>query len=360
MDQHNLGWCPEWDRLVQPHSDQIIARITSRHKHQYKAITTQGTLLNCYIAGKLQHQISVGANLPAVGDWCFLSDIFIDESNAQASKIVSVLPRRSKIARMGAGSDSGEQVLAANVDNLFIVTSVNRDFNINRLRRYLLLSEHGGTRPVIILSKADLDSAEALNDEEQVRQAFPSVECISSSSITLAGLEQIKSLITVGSTSVFVGSSGVGKSTLVNRLTESEVQKTAAVREDDQRGRHTTSGAGLFFAITGGMIIDTAGLREVNVMGDEEDLHKLLPAVNVLAAECKFSNCSHNSEPGCAVLGALESGGLEHDELANYTKLEREIAYSKRKIDQSAANDERKRWKKITVQNRQRKKSDGF
>ena len=358
MDQFNLGWSHEWDRLRQTHAAKTIARITSRHKIQYKAITSSGELLNCYLAGKLLHKSSVGADLPTVGDWCVLSSTFIDETNEPAAKIASVFPRLTKVSRMGVGTDAGEQVLAANVSNLFIVTSLNRDFNIKRIQRYLLLSEHGGTTPIIVLSKADLGTDEALAAEDQVRTAFPDVECISTSAITLVGMEQIRRHLLPGTTSVFVGSSGVGKSTLVNHLTESEVQKTSAVREDDQRGRHTTSGAGLFFAVTGGMIIDTAGLREVQVLADEEDLDRLMPAVSEFASECKFRNCTHKTEPDCAVLDAIAKGGLNGAEFDNYAKLEREIAFSKRKIDQSAANEERKRWKKITVQNRQRKKGE--
>lgn len=353
LDQYQLGWSAAWDQYLEASSIQSFARVTARHKGAYSAMTASAQLLNCFLSGKIQRGSLSNAELPAVGDWCKITEIFSNGGNEPAAKIIEVLPRKSKITRLLAGSETDEQVLAANIDIVFVVTSVNRDFNINRLRRYVLLAEHGNARPVIILSKADLlDNPSEIREE--LNRVFPKVEYIMTSSISLSGIEQIEKLLSAGTSAVFVGSSGVGKSTLVNTLLSEKVQKTQEVRADDQRGKHTTSSSGLFFTANGGIIIDTPGLREVQVVADSDDLDRMMPAVGSLAVTCKFTNCTHTNEPECAVQAALIQGSLQEEELASYSKLERELAFSKRKLDQRLASDERKKWKKSASQSRQR------
>lgn len=259
------------------------------------------------------------------------------------------MPRYSKIARR-AVELGDEQILAANVDFVFIVTAANRDFNINRIRRYLLLADRGACQPILVLSKYDLTGGDALFLEE-LACAFPHVPAIATSIVYDSGFQTIKRCLTAGQTGVFVGSSGVGKSTLINKLVESDMQATGKTR-GDEKGRHTTSGAALFFLEGGGMIIDTPGLREVGLVGETDQLDAAMPSVPELASGCRFSDCSHTSEPGCAVQDALASGGLDETEYGTYKKLVRELAYTERKNDRRLAAQERKRWKQIEMNNR--------
>lgn len=368
MDKYALGW-PRvgyhhvFDEQSRIQHDQRLVRISARYKTSYHALTTSGELLNCHLPGKMFHSAFADSELPAVGDWCVVGDRFVDQTNEQAAQICEVLPRRSKIARMGCGTDGGEQVLAANVDVVFIVTSASRDFNINRLRRFVLLAAHGNARAVIVLSKVDLLSDSAnheLRDSlvEVIKNEFHSIDFLATSSHDMFGIEAVSDKLTSGVTAVFVGSSGVGKSTLVNILIGQNVQKTKEIRHDVQKGRHTTSASQLFFMPKGGIIIDTPGLREVGLIADEVDLESVAPSVNQFASQCRFRDCSHTSEPDCAVQGALDGGELPQEELDVYVQMEREAAYNRRKLDSRLAQEERKRWKKITVQNRREKKAD--
>jgi len=359
VDQYTLGWSSEWDHYLNTCSLEAIVRITARHKNQYRALTANGQQLNCHLSGKLLHQSMLDSDLPAVGDWCVVGELHADASNERAATIHQVLPRRSKLSRKMAGATSDEQVLAANIDYVFVVTSVNHDFNINRLQRYVLLATYGRTKPLIVLSKIDVLNSPVTPYVDQLSCAFPGVPCIVTSSVSLSGLDDIRQLLAAGKTAVFVGSSGVGKSTLVNALLGGGVQKTAALRENIEKGRHTTSSSGLFFTPAGGMIIDTPGLREVQVLADDQGLAAAYPTVGELALDCKFRDCSHAAEPGCAVLSAAADGELPASDFAAYTKLVRETAYNNRKVDQRLYNEERRRWKRITIDYRRRKNSEG-
>lgn len=354
MDRNSLGWSPSWDQHAERFDNESLVRITARHKGFCQGITATGSRLNCHLSGKMSHEAFTSAQLPAVGDWCVVGVPYLDESNSLAAIVRQLLPRKSVIARMVAGIDADQQVLAANVDYAFLVTSANKNFSINRLRRYMILANHGGVFPIVVLSKIDLaEGGTEWNFVDEVRSAFPEVSIVLTSAMSSTGVDRLRSIPGAGQTAVFLGSSGVGKSTLVNLLLGQDVQSTGAIRENDAKGRHTTSGAGLFFMPNGGMIIDTPGLREVQVQGDEDVLNRLLPSFSELAATCKFGNCGHGSEPGCQVQAALANETLSQDELDNYIKLNRELAYARRKLDRRAAIQERTRWKKIAVQQRQ-------
>jgi ribosome biogenesis GTPase / thiamine phosphate phosphatase len=345
-----------------PHPPQLenfsidsIVRITARHKRFYNALKVNGDAINCHVSGKSLQDLSLQSQFPAVGDWCVVGETFLDESNQPAAVIEHLLPRRSKISRLVAGAETDEQILASNIDLVLILTSVNSDFSINRLRRYVLLAQHGQAQPVIVLSKIDLAAGREWEILEDVQSHFPEVECIIASAVSMIGITPISDMIASGKTAVFVGSSGVGKSTLVNKLLANDIQKIASVRDQDGKGRHTTSGSNLFFTSNGGIIIDTAGLREVQLVGNADDLRDLMPDIHQLAGACKFSDCTHTNEPDCAVLDAINAGSLHSSDLAAYKRMDRELAFARRRLDQKLESAERKRWKKIAVQNRQRK-----
>ena len=359
MDQYTLGWSRKWDHHVKncPHKPQSLARIVARHKEFYSALMPDGTEINGYLSGSWRFNTVFSAELPAVGDWCLLGEEYADQSNQRAAFILEILPRLSQLSRKAAGVESDEQVLAANVDIVIIVTALNKDFNLKRLQRYLLLVEHSGAKPLIVLSKSDLADWNLISSiEEELRCNLPEVDYHLVSSIDGKGVDKIKELISKGKTAVFVGTSGVGKSTLVNAILECNVQSVKEVSKWEHRGRHTTSSSSLFFIEGGGMIIDTPGLREVGLLLDKEDLAALMPTVSELSVNCRYKDCTHSNEPQCAVQAAVETGQLAESEFSNYRDIEREIAYSKRKHDQRLASENRKRWKNIAKNNRRRKK----
>lgn len=354
MDLTKLGWFGEWAAELQHYGPERLVRITARHKGFLTAITSSGRELHCYLPGRLQFQAAAG-ELPVVGDWCALETEFVDESGSPAAAIARVLPRRSKISRLASGHETEEQVLAANVDYCFIVTSANREFNIKRLHRYLLITRRGGAEPVVVLSKIDV-AGNLQTIERELRESFSGLDVIKTSVPDDIGLDEIRNRLRPGKTGAFIGSSGVGKSTLVNALLRRNLQRTREVRENDDHGRHTTSAAALLFLPDGGMIIDTPGLREIHVYGDSEDLERAFENLRVYAQACKFRDCTHTTEPGCAVRAALESGELPREEYENHLKLQKELEHSRRQVDQRAAAKEKKRWKQVTTDMRKKRK----
>jgi ribosome biogenesis GTPase len=357
MSLSSLGWPEEWTAQLQAHGQDKLVRITARHKKSLRAIAADGHELNCYLPGKLQVQQRTDAELPVVGDWCVIGPEFTDASAIQAAMITEILPRRSKISRLAAGREAEEQVLAANVDYCFIVTSANRDFNVKRLQRYVLIARQGNVRPVIVLSKMDVCEDPAVI-EHALQESFAEVPLIKTSMPHATGLPEIRAYLKPGKTGVFLGSSGVGKSTLVNALLDDAVQKIAEIRATDERGRHTTSSALLLSIPDGGMIIDTPGLREIHVFGDESAVEQTFEKLQEFSQACKFRDCTHTAEPGCAVLIALQDGRLERDEYDNHRKLLQEIGHANRQVDQRSATKEKKRWKQITQDVRKQRKPE--
>ncbi len=299
------------------------------------------------LAGRLRHEAELDAAvaLPAVGDWVALSGIGGDAADGSApvtAVVQAVLPRSSAIVRRAPGDhDRPTQVLAANVDLAFLVTSLNRDFNLRRLERYLAVAWDSGARPVVVLSKSDL-AADPTGMRLAAEATAPGVDVVTASAVTGEGLDAVRAALAPGRTAVFLGSSGVGKSSLVNALAGRSLLETAAVREDDARGRHTTTRRQLL-RLGDALVIDTPGLRELG-LADGGGLAEAFDDLESIAATCRFRDCRHDGEPGCAVTAALADGRLAPDRLAALRKLQREARRAELAGDAVARRAERRRW----------------
>ncbi len=335
----SLGWHSRWDTEFVPFAaaGMVAGRVTLENRHQFSVYTHQGEY-TAEVTGKFHYQTTSAAELPKVGDWVALS---VSEAGTQA-QIHHVLTRHSKLSRQAAGRKSHEQVLATNVDTVFVVQSANRDFNTRRLERYLTMIYDGNATPTIILNKADLvDDLTPLQAE--VEAAAPQVPIFVTSTVTGVGLPDLRAHVTTGVTIAFVGSSGVGKSTLVNQLFGQPVQKTGAVREGDSKGRHTTTQRELFILPDGGLLIDTPGMRELQLWGVDDGLSETFTDIEELTAQCRFSNCTHTSEVGCAILHALNEETLSPARYKSYLKLQQEAAPQKSRKDKARSGKKKRR-----------------
>lgn len=291
----------------------------------YKLYTEAQEVL-AEISGKFRFEVLEQEEYPAVGDWVVIS-LRAEEKRATIHK---VLPRKSKFSRKVAGLETREQIVAANVDKVFLVNALNRDFNIKRIERYLIMAWESGADPVIILSKADLcdDLEEKLMEVERTAVGVP-IHVIST--VDGRGLDELNQYLIPGRTIALLGSSGVGKSTLINHLAQKELQKTNEVREYDDRGRHTSTSREMFVLDSGTIMIDTPGMREIQMWSGEDGLTEAFEDIEKLAARCKFTDCKHKKEPGCAVREAIENGKLSSERFESYIKLQKEIRIAERK-----------------------------
>lgn len=283
---------------------------------------------------------------PAVGDWVAV------RVDGQAPVIEAILPRRSCFTRRD-GHTSRPQVVATNIDRVLIVTAVGKDLNPRRLERYLATVLDGGAEPVIVVNKTDLalDWAEITRT---LRVAAPGVPTAFVSALAQDGIRELAPFITPGKTLALVGSSGVGKSSLTNRLLGAQVQDTGGIREHDERGKHTTTRRELFLTPEGSILIDTPGLRTVLLWQAEEGLAQAFADVEALAERCRFRDCTHEAEPGCAVMEAVEDGELDPSRVGGYRKLKRELEWGDKRTDPRAMKEVRQRWKVITKEMRRR------
>ena len=312
----DFGWNENRNSQIETDQGLVPARVTAAYSWQYEIMTSAGKG-TAEVTGKLRHDALYAAKRPTVGDWVAVKPI------DNASYIIhGVLPRTSCLQRQKVDGDPEAQVVAANVDACFIVQSLHGDFNIPRLDRYIAFAANASVVPVVILNKADLvPEAEALT--EQVRQTYPDITVFMVSSVSGEGVGPIKEYMEPGKTYVAVGSSGVGKSTLVNVLSGTELMKTSAVREEDQRGRHTTTHRQMFLMDNGALFIDTPGIRELALF-DYNGLSGSFRDIEELAQACKFKDCLHNDEPECAVREAIENGILDEKRLDSFYKMKRE------------------------------------
>lgn len=344
MNLQALGWNINFEEAYAPYRIQGLAvgRVVLEHKHMYRVLSEHGELL-AEVTGKLRHEAEKRQDYPAVGDFVVISA----RPEEQKASIHAILPRKSKFSRKVAGATTEEQIVATNVDTVFLVNALNADFNIRRVERYLLMAWESGANPVIILSKADLceDVEDKIREMESVAMGVP-IHTISSETGT--GLEQLKPYLTEGKTVALLGSSGVGKSTLINTLLGEYKQEVKTIREDDHKGRHTTTHRELIKLAQGGLLIDTPGMRELQLWDTEEGLSQSFSDVEALTEGCRFSDCQHSNEPGCAIRQAILNGNLDEARFNSYIKLQKELAYLARKEDKRAALAEKAKWKKIS------------
>jgi len=305
------------------------------------------------VSGRFRFDALASSDFPAVGDWVALEPATVGAGADDPATIVAVLPRRSAFVRSAADANRrtaghlvDEQVIASNVDVAFLVAGLDGDFNLRRLERYLAVAWSSGVAPVIVLNKADIarDLEGRLVAVGAIAHGVPIVVL---SALTGDHLADLGAHLVPGHTSVVLGSSGVGKSTLVNALLGEQRQATADVRADDSRGRHTTTHRELFALPGGALLIDTPGIRSLEVAGADEGVDTAFDDIAELAAGCRFTDCRHESEPDCAIRRALDAGTLGSARIESYRKLERELAHVERKGDPRAQAAERRRWRTI-------------
>lgn len=324
MEPEELGMNPKISAYLASHGLSImeIGRVTAEHKERYLVRTIAGEF-EAEITGHLRYKAENKEDFPAVGDWVVISSY--DDGLAL---IHDVIPRYSIIKRKAVGRQGDIQVIASNIDYAFIVQAADRDYNINRLERYLTICHASKVIPVIILSKIDLISGTDLKSiVESIKNRIPEIHILPFSNESLEGFESIKSFIEKGKTYCLLGSSGVGKSTLVNNLTGNEVMKTGNISNSTQKGRHITSHREMTILVNGGIIIDNPGMREVGITDTSEGLEITFDRILALAATCKFKDCTHTQETGCKVLDAIEKGEIDWNAYENYLKMEREKAH---------------------------------
>ncbi|MEZ5427537.1 MAG: ribosome small subunit-dependent GTPase A [Pyrinomonadaceae bacterium] len=297
-----------------------LARVTEVHKESY-VVTDGVAAAYAETTGKLMFAAESPLDYPTVGDWCRVQ--FLDDNSLAI--IHGILPRKSILKRKTSGKKVEFQAIAANIDTAFIIQSLNADFNLRRLERYLVMVREGNIEPAVLLSKSDLLPPEDTElKKEAILETAPGVPVVSFSNIEAFGLEEIEKLLAPGRTFCLLGSSGVGKTTLLNNLLGADLLETKAIREKDDKGRHTTTGRQLLMLENGAMIIDTPGMRELGNIGVEAGIGETFDDIAELETLCRFSDCTHTKETECAVLGAIEDGTLSEERFQNYAKMLRE------------------------------------
>jgi len=343
LELEKLGWTSSLEEAFVAFASAglVPGRVAAAHTHLYRVLTRAGDWL-AEVTGRLRHEARGPEDFPAVGDWVALKP----RPGEERAQVHAVLPRKSAFVRKAAGSTTEPQVLAANVDTVFLVAGLDHDFNPRRIERALVLAWESGASPVVLLNKADLGGdLEALRLEMEA--AAPGVPVHVVSGRRGDGMDALEPYLAPGRTVALLGSSGVGKSTLVNRLLGEDRQPTAEVRPHDQRGRHTTTYGELIVLPEGAVLVDTPGLREIQLWATEEGLAGAFEDVARVARGCRFRDCRHRGEPGCAVQEAVAAGELAPERLESHRKLEAELRHLEVKADLGLQRAQKARWKAI-------------
>ena len=326
----DLGWTPHFAAAFEPFRAPEVepARVSLEHTHIYRVLTPGGERL-ARVSGRLRHDASGRADFPAVGDWVVLETA----ATGGDARIRAVLPRVSRFSRRAAGNATEEQVVAANIDVVFLVSGLDGDFNPRRIERYLVTAWESGASPVILLNKSDLaEDADALVRE--VAELAQGVPVLAISATRLDAIDQVRAYVTHGRTAALLGSSGVGKSSIANALLGEARLATRDVRQSDSRGRHTTTGRQLVLLPGGGILIDTPGMRELQLWETGEAVAGAFADVEAIAEGCSFRDCRHAAEPDCAVIAAVKAGLLPALRLESYRKLQAEQVHQERQQDE--------------------------
>jgi ribosome biogenesis GTPase len=340
MQLEEFGWTQSFESAFETYAcDGCAAGRVFFSSRELFAVYTQAGEIDATLSGRLRHS---SAAWPVVGDWVVLRDRSID----------AVLPRRTRFSRKDPGRRTVEQVIAANIDVVFLVSGLDHNFNLRRIERSLVLAWESGAAPVIVLNKSDLRE-DAEDVVRAVKEAAPGAPVIAANALTAAGLPDFSRYVGRGQTAALIGSSGVGKSTIINRLLGDERQRVLEVREDDSRGRHTTTHRELILLPAGWLIMDQPGLRELQIWSGDEGIDRTFEDIGALAAGCRFRDCRHEGEPDCAVAAALADESLDPRRFQNFTKMRREIEYIEREQDTRARLEQKQKWKRIHQQMKQ-------
>jgi len=354
MKLAGLGYNEDLSQYRQEHSLQSfeIGRVIAEHRERYIVLTEKGEM-DAEIIGHLRFSASDRSDFPAVGDWVALSVFNEDEAIIHA-----IYPRQSILERQAVGKFGEKQIIATNIDYALIIQAVDRDFNLNRLERYLAITKACHIDPVILLSKIDLiDQVKLGSIINLIRKRIRDVQVFAISNVSGEGLKALVQLFRHGKTYCFLGSSGVGKSTLINKLTGKDLMRTNSISDSTNKGRHVTSHREMFILESGGILIDNPGMREIGLTDSDEGMEATFDSIIKLSSVCKFSDCQHIRENGCAVLEAVENGELDRAAYENYLKMEREKIHFQSSIAEKRKKD-KDFGKMIKNYKKSRKQSD--